>query len=111
MPASLKYFGTDGIRGKYGGEIINEKFSYSLGIAFSHFLETRKHDKAKPVLLAQDTRLSGGSLIAHCMEGLKERFQSRQSWRYTNSCSCLFYFRSRSFRWNYGDCFAQSALR
>lgn len=73
MPASLKYFGTDGIRGKYGGVTINEKFSYSLGIAFAHFLETRKHDKAKPVLLAQDTRLSGGSLIAHCMEGLKVR--------------------------------------
>ena len=73
MPAPLKYFGTDGIRGKYGGETINEKFSYSLGIAFAHFLETRKHDKAKPILLAQDTRLSGGSLIANCIEGLKER--------------------------------------
>ena len=37
MPDSLQYFGTDGIRGKYGGEIINEKFSYSLGFAFCAF--------------------------------------------------------------------------
>ena len=73
MPDSLQYFGTDGIRGKYGGEIINEKFSYSLGFAFAHFLEENFPDKTRPVLLAQDTRPSGSSLLASCMEGLQSK--------------------------------------
>ena len=73
MPDSLQYFGTDGIRGKYGGKIINEKFSFSLGFAFAHFLEENFPDKTRPVLLAQDTRPSGSSLLASCMEGLQSK--------------------------------------
>ena len=41
MTKPLKYFGTDGIRGEYGGEIINEQFAFSLGVAFARFLEEK----------------------------------------------------------------------
>ena len=69
----LQYFGTDGIRGKYGGEIINEKFSYSLGFAFRVFSKKTFLNKTRPVLLAQDTRPSGSSLLLNCMEGLQSK--------------------------------------
>ena len=73
MSETLRYFGTDGIRGPYGGEIINEKFSYSLGVAFARFLEEKKCDKSKPILLARDTRPSGDKLLTSCLHGLKEK--------------------------------------
>ena len=73
MSETLRYFGTDGIRGPYGGEIINEKFSYSLGVAFARFLEEKKCDKSKPILLARDTRPSGDKLLISCLHGLKEK--------------------------------------
>ena len=55
------------------GEIINEKFSYSLGVAFARFLEEKKCDKYKPILLAIDTRPSGDKLLISCLHGLKEK--------------------------------------
>ena len=73
MSTSLRYFGTDGIRGKYGGEIINEKFSFSLGVAYADFLEENNPEKSRPVLLAQDTRPSGAKLLASCKQGLEKR--------------------------------------
>ena len=73
MTKPLKYFGTDGIRGPYGGEIINEEFYHSLGIAFAQFLEDKNCDKSKPILLARDTRPSGEKLLASCLHGLKEK--------------------------------------
>jgi phosphoglucosamine mutase len=77
MTKPLKYFGTDGIRGEYGGEIINEQFAFSLGVAFARFLEEKKCDKSNPILLAQDTRPSGKKLLASCLQGLQqENFQA-----------------------------------
>ena len=69
----LKYFGTDGIRGKYGGEIINEQFAFSLGFAYARFLEEKNCDKSKPIFLAQDTRPSGKKLLASCLRGLHQK--------------------------------------
>ena len=73
MTKPLKYFGTDGIRGEYGGEIINEQFAFSLGVAFARFLEEKKCDKSNPILLAQDTRGSGKKLLASCLQGLQQK--------------------------------------
>ena len=73
MTKPLKYFGTDGIRGEYGSELINEKFAFSLGVAFARFLEEKKCDKSKPILLAQDTRASGQKLLASCLRGLEQK--------------------------------------
>ena len=73
MQKSLNFFGTDGIRGKYGDGIINEKFAYNLGLAFTHFLEKKNYGKSKPILLAQDTRLSGNKLLTSFGDGLEKR--------------------------------------
>ena len=73
MEYKLKYFGTDGIRGKFGGDIINEKFAFSLGVAFGYFLEKKFSDKSQPVLLARDTRPSGNNLLLNCMAGLQKK--------------------------------------
>ena len=73
MTKPLKYFGTDGIRGEYGGEIINEQFAFSLGVAFARFLEEKKCDKSNPILLAQDTRSSGKKLLASCLQVLQQK--------------------------------------
>lgn len=73
MQKSLNFFGTDGIRGKYGDGIINEKFAYNLGLAFAHFLEKKNYGKSKPILLAQDTRLSGNKLLTSFGDGLEKR--------------------------------------
>lgn len=72
MSNSLKYFGTDGIRGKYGDNIINENFAYSLGLAYGKYLETKNCSKSLPLFLARDTRESGGKLLLACQTGLKE---------------------------------------
>lgn len=73
MTGKLKFFGTDGIRGKFGGKVINEKLAQALGLAFARFLEENNPDITKPILLARDTRSSGEKLLASCMEGLKKR--------------------------------------
>lgn len=73
MTKPLKFFGTDGIRGEYGGEIINEQFAFSLGVAFARFLEEKNCDKSKPIFLAQDTRPSGKKLLASCLRGLHQK--------------------------------------
>ncbi len=55
----LKYFGTDGIRGEVGGDLLNETFVKRLGHAVAGFL--RKHNPYKPitVVIGRDTRASG----------------------------------------------------
>ena len=73
MTKPLKYFGTDGIRGEYGGGLINEQFAFSLGVAFARFLEEKNCDKSKPIFLAQDTRPSGQKLLASCLRGLHKK--------------------------------------
>jgi phosphoglucosamine mutase len=56
-----KYFGTDGVRGKVGGEVINAEFALRLGYAAGKVL-ARDHSprRGKPtVLIGKDTRVSG----------------------------------------------------
>lgn len=63
---SRKYFGTDGVRGPYGGPVINEAFAERLGYAAAVWLK-----KKGRVLIGRDTRASGQSLLAAVARGLR----------------------------------------
>ncbi|MBW8782349.1 MAG: phosphoglucosamine mutase [Verrucomicrobia bacterium] len=59
------YFGTDGVRGPYGGPVINETFAARLGEAAGRWIGGRGR-----VLIGRDTRASGESLVAAVAAGL-----------------------------------------
>lgn len=71
-----RYFGTDGLRGPYGGPLINESFSVRLAIAVGRWL---KEGGSKPrsgqnsgsdrILIGRDTRASGESLMTAVSAG------------------------------------------
>ena len=61
-----KYFGTDGVRGPYGGPIINEDFAARLGFAAASWLPQRGR-----VLIGRDTRFSGPALETAVARGLR----------------------------------------
>lgn len=63
---SRKYFGTDGVRGVYGGPLINEEFAARLGFAAASWLS-----KKGRVVVGRDTRSSGLALEAAVMRGLR----------------------------------------
>ncbi len=56
-----KFFGTDGVRGPYGGPVINERFARQLGAAAGRWLVERGV-KNGLVLIGRDTRSSGVAL-------------------------------------------------
>lgn len=57
---SRRYFGTDGVRGEVGGEVINPQFALRLGYAAGRVLAQRSAGKTRPsVLIGKDTRISG----------------------------------------------------
>jgi phosphoglucosamine mutase len=64
-----QYFGTDGVRGPYGGPLINEAFAERLALAAGRW---RQQQKPGPtlVLIGRDTRFSGASLEAAIIAGL-----------------------------------------
>ncbi len=61
-----KYFGTDGVRGPYGGPLINEAFAARLG-----FAAARTVGRGGRVLIGRDTRASGTALEAAVARGLR----------------------------------------
>jgi phosphoglucosamine mutase len=63
---SRRYFGTDGVRGPYGGPVINEAFAARLG-----FAAARWAGKPGRVVIGRDTRASGPALEAAVMRGLR----------------------------------------
>ena len=66
----MSYFGTDGIRGKFGQMPITPEFALKLGFAAGKVLK-RNSPKNKPiVVLGKDTRLSGQILEAALQAGL-----------------------------------------
>jgi phosphoglucosamine mutase len=66
---SRNYFGTDGVRGRYGGPVINENFAARLGEAAARFAADG-HAGPLRVLVGRDTRRSGPSLAAAVASGL-----------------------------------------
>ncbi len=66
----MSYFGTDGIRGKFGQMPITPEFALKLGFAAGKVLK-RTSPKNKPlVVLGKDTRLSGYILESALQAGL-----------------------------------------
>ena len=61
-----KYFGTDGVRGPYGGPLINEDFAARLGFAVAAWLPQKGR-----VLIGCDTRASGAALETAMADGLR----------------------------------------
>lgn len=59
------YFGTDGVRGPYGGPVVNEAFASRLGEAAGRWVGTRGR-----VLIGRDTRASGEALVKAVAAGL-----------------------------------------
>ncbi|MBL9186169.1 MAG: phosphoglucosamine mutase [Opitutaceae bacterium] len=81
-----QYFGTDGVRGPYGGPLVNEVFAARLGYAAVQWLAgpgERRVQTARPtverragqglgrVLIGRDTRGSGPALEAAIAQGLR----------------------------------------
>lgn len=63
------YFGTDGVRGAYGGAVMNEDFAWRLGAAAAAWLRARG-TPGGTVLIGRDTRASGISLSQALAGGL-----------------------------------------
>ena len=67
--ASRKYFGTDGVRGAYGSDVMNERFAWRLGAAAARFAR-EQGAASRTVLIGRDTRASGVSLELALAAGL-----------------------------------------
>ena len=61
-----KYFGTDGVRGPFGGPLINEDFAARLAFAAGSWLPRKGR-----ALIGRDTRFSGAALEAAVVRGLR----------------------------------------
>lgn len=58
-----KYFGTDGVRGPYGGTVVNEAFAARLGSATARWLKANQVGEGPAiVLIGRDPRFSGEAL-------------------------------------------------
>lgn len=64
------YFGTDGVRGPYGGSVVNEDFAWRLGVAAARWLLENGTVRGARVLIGRDTRTSGASLAQALADGL-----------------------------------------
>ena len=60
-PPGRRYFGTDGIRGRVGGKLVNPEFMLKLGWATGRALAENKRaaDGHPKVVIGKDTRISG----------------------------------------------------
>lgn len=65
---SRKYFGTDGVRGPYGGPVINDAFAARLAEAAARWARPTGSSR---VLIGRDTRGSGVALAAAVARGLR----------------------------------------
>jgi phosphoglucosamine mutase len=68
---SRKYFGTDGVRGPYGGPVINEEFAARLAHAAAIWSRGAGGGGAVKGVIGRDTRGSGGALEAAVARGLR----------------------------------------
>lgn len=66
----MSYFGTDGIRGKFGEFPITPQFALNLGFAAGKVLKQLRPNKKPIVVMGKDTRLSGYILESALQAGL-----------------------------------------
>lgn len=64
-----QFFGTDGVRGPYGGPVMNSAFVARLGAAAGLWTR-RQYPAGGRVLIGRDTRSSGGPLLTALAAGL-----------------------------------------
>jgi len=64
-----QYFGTDGVRGPYGGPVLTDAFAERLGFAAGKFLLARSPERRR-VFLGRDTRASGPALLEAVARGM-----------------------------------------
>ena len=72
----MKYFGTDGIRGRFGDFPMTEAFAYRLSLALAKFLQMNRGETAEqlaPIIIGRDTRASGIALERAMRKGFEER--------------------------------------
>jgi phosphoglucosamine mutase len=67
-----RYFGTDGVRGPYGGAVINDAFARRLGAAAARHLRAGGVAAGAVVVLGRDTRFSGPALERAVAAGLAD---------------------------------------
>ena len=67
-----EYFGTDGIRGRYGEAWMHPQFARRLGSALALYLA--RNDAATPrrIVIGRDNRSSGPALCASLIQGLDQ---------------------------------------
>jgi phosphoglucosamine mutase len=70
---NLKYFGTDGIRGKFGHKPITEVFMVKFADALAMYLENRNPTCDHSIVIGRDTRESGILLEKVLTQKLSER--------------------------------------
>lgn len=67
----MKYFGTDGIRDRVDGPLLDEGFVWRVGVGLGRWLKQRHQKGASPhVVIGRDTRSSGGRILYVLAEGL-----------------------------------------
>lgn len=69
-----KYFGTDGIRGRYGDHPITEAFAYRLSLAIVKFLQSHSDEAlggVASIIIGRDTRASGTALEKAMCKGFE----------------------------------------
>ncbi len=85
MSAERQFFGTDGVRGPYGGPLVNEAFFARLACAAGEWVKAQRDGTrgtgspaapglsaaGKRVLIGRDTRSSGGRLTQAVIAGLR----------------------------------------
>ena len=67
-----KYFGTDGIRGRFGDSLVCPKFAYRLGCALGNYITEIRSEKKSIVVIGRDTRESGSVLSDALISGLNQ---------------------------------------
>jgi len=65
-----RYFGTDGIRGRFGGDFLNEEFVEKFGRALGYWFQAQ--GKVGEILIGRDTRDSGPKIERALVKGLLE---------------------------------------
>lgn len=67
-----KYFGTDGIRGRYGDSLMCAEFAYRVGCALGNYLKKTRGERSHYVVIGRDTRSSGTILSDALITGLNQ---------------------------------------
>ncbi len=67
-----KYFGTDGIRGRFGSPLMCPSFAFRLGCALGDYLQQLRPGERHSVVMGRDTRFSGEALCAALTAGLNQ---------------------------------------